>query len=169
MKLPKIDLLVNKPKIVCKEIPPLAPLSPLKTVGDLCSCKRTIVTPACVPKPACAVCQPQMNVQTGKMMASSCTHTVNTAKTHSVHTYKETSPLQHAPADPVSLTIAFSQQNKGCNVQEDRLNFGFRKLPQEVQIQKVTFQREAATNLFFICTNFIFRKSTSSQKKTCSN
>lgn len=154
--LPKItrDLFNSKPRIVCKEIPGFAPLKPIPS-GDLCSCRKTVVTPAFVPKPACASCQTNSNPSIGKILSSSssssCASSHTSSQAHSQSYVNDfhikDDETDYKPADPVSLSLAYSQQNKGCNVAEDRLNFGFKKLPKEEKIERKRI-KVAEENLF---------------------
>lgn len=53
--LPTIDLnSYSKPRVVCKTVG--SSVHTLKPIGGLCTCGKTIIKPAVIPKPNCAAC-----------------------------------------------------------------------------------------------------------------
>ncbi|XP_017785101.1 PREDICTED: uncharacterized protein LOC108568491 [Nicrophorus vespilloides] len=155
-KLPKLNLEdISKPRVVCKQV---GGLPALKPIGDLCSCKQSIVVPAFVPKPVCASCKKQScgcgASSSGASSSSSSygggssysgsssysgassfnggsSYAGGSAASYSAPAYapQQEEIVYTAAADPVSLSLAYKAQQKACSTSEDKLAFGFRRLP----------------------------------------
>lgn len=127
------------PKVVCA--PVSEAILPLVPQGGPCTCTKAIVKPAIVPRPVCNTCykksyngcqqtKEECSVNEGFFNSKSSPTIVDQLSAYYV---PNSSPVA-SPADPVSLAIAYKMAQKSChNIQnEDRLSFGFRKLPKEL-------------------------------------
>ncbi|XP_045468177.1 uncharacterized protein LOC123676358 [Harmonia axyridis] len=145
--------------------PPLKVPLPTIPLGGPCFCRRPTVKPAVLPKPVCGSCrrrvcntcnscQCQRNQRTEEEVIENLGCGANAFGAYgSLPEYGGVSPYgpagfapypvplpetreQLAPADPVSVSIAYNLAKQAQNLKEDILTFGFRQIPKEIPVQQ---------------------------------
>ncbi|CAH1118268.1 unnamed protein product [Phaedon cochleariae] len=147
-------------------------------VSSPCACKKAIVKPAVLPKPVCRPQIPTCVVDSchhshhnvhHSTSSSCCHHHVAGCCGPTVHDIQNGAcgHLHHghghgqyahghghgtcAPADAVSLSLAYKmaqQANYNSMANEDKLNFGFRKIPQEIPVKRIIHNNVPEEKIF---------------------
>ncbi|XP_060533573.1 uncharacterized protein LOC132706318 [Cylas formicarius] len=187
---PKTLPLVIRPK----PLPKPANLVPLAPSGGPCYKKQVIVKPAIVPRPVlrqCAVQKCCNNYAASKVVSSGCCGGYADSVIYQPH---HPNPVHHPgcttihnlehkvydgdykgrveskiPADAISVALAYKNAHSFDTVAEDRLQYGFRKLPIEAikSCEKAVQDEVHEANLYSLNGQVVELKPVKAKSATC--
>ncbi|XP_044763944.1 uncharacterized protein LOC123320637 [Coccinella septempunctata] len=145
--------------------PPIKVPLPTIPLGGPCFCRKPTVKPAVIPKPVCNTCRRRVcntcnscQSQRNQRIEEEVVENLGCGG-NSFGDFGSYGPVnpglpgvpggfapypvplpetreQLAPADPVSVSIAYNLAKRAQNLKEDILSFGFRQMPKEVPVQQ---------------------------------